>query len=158
MRSPTRFGKLSGLATNSEVVRQAVKFGMVGILNTAIGLGVIYALMWGAGINPFAANMLGYSLALINSYFVNKIWTFRDKREGHGQFFVFLLVFALCYGLQLIVLWLLIKSIEMNPYIAQLLAMVVYTIVNFVGNKLITFRAAANDQSTSEPENERTVV
>jgi putative flippase GtrA len=140
---------LSDWATSSELVRQALKFGLVGVLNTAIGLGVIYALMWGAGMNPFAANVIGYSLALTSSYLVNKAWTFQDKRRSHRQFVVFLLVFGICYGLQMIVLWILIKPLGVNPYISQPLAMVVYTIANFLGSKFVTFRGTVSNQSSS---------
>jgi putative flippase GtrA len=52
----------------------------------------------------------------------------------------FLLVFGVCYLLQLLVLLQLNKHLDIDPYYNQLLAMGCYTIINFLLNKYITFK------------------
>ena len=60
---------------------QAVKFGAVGILNTAIDLGLYYALTrWlGLGGLPVVAKSLSYSAGILNSFLWNKFWTFQSR-------------------------------------------------------------------------------
>ncbi len=59
------------------------KFFIVGITNTGIDFAVYNFLMWLTGINKgfpiiaFAA--ISFVSALINSYLLNKYWTFKDK-------------------------------------------------------------------------------
>ena len=69
---------------------QAVKFVIVGILNTAVDFAVLNLLMLatgivaGLGFSLFKA--LSFLVAVINSYFWNKHWTFQSEREVFLQF------------------------------------------------------------------------
>jgi putative flippase GtrA len=62
---------------NSRVVR----FGMVGLVNTAIGLAVLYAALF-AGFGDFLSNALGYGSGLIVSFFLHRGWTFAGKTNS----------------------------------------------------------------------------
>lgn len=69
--------------------KQFVKFAFVGGLNTAVDLGVLNLLMWFfniyQGLWIIVFNFISVSLAIINSYFFNKYWTFGvKKREGQA--------------------------------------------------------------------------
>lgn len=57
---------------------RAVKFALVGVLNTAIDFVVFVALLYGLGWPLLLANTLGYLAGLANSYWLNSRWTFRD--------------------------------------------------------------------------------
>lgn len=120
---------------------QLIKFAMVGVLNTTLSLAVIYTLMTFFHIDVYTANIWGYIVGIINSFIWNKVWVFK-KNSGmvFKEIFYFLLIFALCYGTQFISLRLMIESLSLNSYIAQLLAMAVYTVMNFILNKCVTFR------------------
>lgn len=133
-------GRSYVLPTNSETATQAVKFLLVGLINTAVGLGTIYTLMWGLDVNPYVANMVGYSLALCTSYVLNRFWTFKAERGSKRQVVLFLAVFAISYAAQMGTLWLLITTGEVSPDFAQLGALIVYTTTNFIGNKFLTFK------------------
>ncbi|OGZ02084.1 MAG: hypothetical protein A2430_01390 [Candidatus Liptonbacteria bacterium RIFOXYC1_FULL_36_8] len=75
---------------------QIFKFGFVGILNTAIDIAILNALMSFSGIKAgfFFSLFKGASFlaATINSYFMNKYWTFKDNDKKTvaeaGQFFI----------------------------------------------------------------------
>ncbi len=120
---------------------QLIKFAMVGVLNTTLSLAVIYALMTFFHVGVYTSNIWGYIVGIINSFIWNKVWVFR-KNGGtiYREIFSFLVVFALCYGIQFMSLRLMIEKLSLNSYLAQLLAMGVYTIVNFILNKCVTFR------------------
>ncbi len=52
----------------------------------------------------------------------------------------FFAVFAVCYLLQLGALLLLNATLQADPYYNQLIAMAFYTVVNFIFNKVYTFK------------------
>ena len=119
--------------------RQAAKFGLVGLINTAVTFFGFFLMHRALGMNEYAANAVSYALGLINGFFWNKFWTFRSPRFDFAELGLFILVFLVCYGIQLAA-YRGLRLLGIQPEIAQALAMVAYTALNFFGNKLITFR------------------
>lgn len=131
---------------------QLIKYGMVGVMNTLLTLGVIFVCKSMLGVNVYVSNALGYVVGVINSFLWNKRWVFRSGGKYRRESFLFVLGFLICYGLQLLVVWMLNRSwfgeIELNVSafvisgygIATLIGNVVYTLANFIYNRLVTFR------------------
>jgi putative flippase GtrA len=128
-----RTGRLSWLS-------QLIKYGLVGVLNTLITLCVIFLLRNVFKYPYVIANGTGYILGFINSFILNKIWTFRSKRKLLREISGFIIVFAICYALQLGAASLMIKKMHVFEEIATIVAMILYTGLNFIGNKWIAFR------------------
>jgi putative flippase GtrA len=121
-------------------MRQFVKFNLVGLLNTALDFVIFACLTW-LGVFYIVAQCISYGLGMVNSYTLNKYWTFAQKgRLDSKQVlrFTILNLGSLAFSLGLLVLfkdqWL------MNVIMAKLLTTIVTTLVNFVGNKLWVFR------------------
>lgn len=55
--------------------KKLIKYPLVGILNTIIGFGIIFGLMF-TGVSPEISNLSGYSIGIVISYILNKIFTF----------------------------------------------------------------------------------
>lgn len=133
-------------------VMQFVRYCIVGALNTMVCLGVIFVCKSLVGVNPYLSNILGYAAGLINSFLWNKQWVFRTHGGYSREALRFLAGFALCYVMQLAVVFALntspfgkfevdIFSFVLSGYgIATLLGNVVYTLANYVYNRLVTFR------------------
>lgn len=118
-----------------------IRFGAVGVLNTAIGLGVIYLLQNGLDQDYRFANAVGYTLGIINSFILNRIWTFKstDSRVTR-QGVLFVLVAGACWLAQLGGLVIMVEVLHIHENAAQLLGMVIYTSLNYLANRLIVFR------------------
>jgi putative flippase GtrA len=54
------------------------RFSVVGVVNTAIGLAVIYGGLL-AGLGDFASNALGYGVGLVVSFVLHRGWTFAGR-------------------------------------------------------------------------------
>lgn len=85
-------------------IYQAAKFIVVGVLNTVIDFGVANLLIVltgiAVGLEVTAFKAIAFLVALINSYFWNKFWTFRKKEGGGvGEFSQFLLVSIVGFGI-----------------------------------------------------------
>jgi putative flippase GtrA len=119
---------------------QLIKFALVGVMNTLISLGIIYLLMNLFHMDYRVSNVIGYLAGLINSFIWNRNWTFKSQGHPVKEITLFILVFGISYGLQFLFLNFLVQIIELNPNLAQPTAMIVYTLINFILNKTITFQ------------------
>lgn len=127
-----------------ETVR-IVRFTIVGTLNALIIASVVWTLMHLCSMGYLIANVVAYILAQTNNFLWCKYWIFpldRDtkKNSTHQQVLFFLMAFALAYISQFIFIVLLIEILHCNEYLAQFLGLFVYGAVNFLSNKLITFK------------------
>ena len=120
--------------------KQFTKYGIVGVINTGITLTTIFVLMKVFHVSYLIANAIGYVLGFINSFIMNKSWTFKSKKPFAREGAFFLLMFGICYILQFAFLVFLKEKVGIAPEFAQIIAMIFYAIINFAGNKLITFK------------------
>lgn len=116
-----------------------IKFCFVGVLNTIITLSIIFILMKIFRVNYIISNVIGYIAGLINSFIWNKLWTFNSKGDFKRELVLFLIVYGIVYVMQLVFLIFIKEIIKVPVDIAQIIGMVFYTIVGFIGNKFITF-------------------
>lgn len=116
-----------------------IKFITVGITNTIITLAIIYIMVIFAKMNYLAANCFGYCIGLLNSYILNKYWTFKKHSFQLKEVCRFLLVFIISYFLQFASLWFFIQVIYINMFCSQILSMGIFTLSNYLFNKIYTF-------------------
>ncbi len=64
-------------------VRQFVKYGLVGASNTIVNF-VVYSVGVTVGIDYLVALVLGYGVGALNSYLLNRHWTFRAGHIAHS--------------------------------------------------------------------------
>lgn len=124
-----------------ETVKQAIKYGIVGVSNTVITAVVIWIMMKLFGCSDVASNIVGYVAGVLNSFVWNKQWTFQSSADWLPSAIRFGVVFGVCYLMQLGLLMYLNAHLQIDPYYNQLLAMAFYTVINFVMNKFYTFKA-----------------
>jgi putative flippase GtrA len=121
---------------------QLAKFCVVGAVGYGVNLAVYALLLRGVGLHYLLAAVCSFLVAVANNYTWNRLWTFRGQR-GHFAYqgLRFLIVSTLALGANLAVLHLLV-SVGLGKIVAQAIAIVVVTPLNFLGNKLWSFRRA----------------
>lgn len=121
---------------------QLAKFSAVGGSGYVINLAVYTALLRGAGFHYAAAATCSFLVAVTNNYIWNRLWTFHDERGHLGwQGLRFLVVALVAYAANLVLLSGLIALGE-DKVVSQAIAVVLVTPLNFLGNKLWSFRRA----------------
>lgn len=119
---------------------QIVRYFLVGLVNTAVGLACIYLLMFfGAG--HLAANAFGFLVGLAISYVLNGKWTFRVGRLEADSLMRFWLVVAAAYLANAAVLLGMLDVVGAGPHVSQLAGVSVYSVFSFVGLKFFAFGA-----------------
>jgi putative flippase GtrA len=122
--------------------QQLGKFCAVGAVGYLVNLAVYDALLH-EHLHYLAAATCSFLVAVTSNYTWNRIWTFREHRGHLGiQGMRFFLVSLVALGANLAVLHLLIAYGGLGKLLAQAVAIVVVTPLNFVGNKLWSFRRA----------------
>jgi putative flippase GtrA len=122
--------------------QQLGKFCAVGALGYLINLAVYDALLH-ESVHYLVAATCSFFVAVTSNYTWNRIWTFREHRGHLGiQGMRFFLVSLAALGANLAVLHLLIAYGGLDKLPAQAAAIVLVTPLNFVGNKLWSFRRA----------------
>lgn len=132
-----RVGDALGKRSNWE---QLGKFCAVGASGYLVNLAVYALLLKWAGFHYIPAAIGSFLVAVANNYTWNRLWTFRGTRGNVAyQGLRFLVVSTFALVANLIVLYALVKA-GLGAIPAQAVAIVLVTPLNFVGNKLWSFR------------------
>jgi putative flippase GtrA len=118
---------------------QLAKFAAVGAVGYAVNL-TVYTLLLDLGAHTAAA--ISWIAAAANNYWWNRVWTFAHAK-GHFayqgmRFFVVSAVALVANQLWLLVL---LDWFGLGKVLAQAIAIVLVLPLNFVGNKLWSFRS-----------------
>jgi putative flippase GtrA len=117
---------------------QLAKFGVVGVSGFVIYL-VVYKLLLGIGAHWAAA--VAFVISAANNFWWNRHWTFAGEK-GHvalegARFYV---VSLLAFGLNQLWLAVFLDWLGWGKLVSAVVAIVLVTPVNFLGNKLWSFR------------------
>ena len=119
---------------------QLGKFCAVGGSGYVVNLAVYATLVQYAGVHYLVAEACSFLVAVTNNYTWNRLWTFRGDR-GHVAYqgVRFFVVSLLALAANLLCLRGLV-ALDFGKIVAQAIAIVLVTPLNFVGNKLWSFR------------------
>ena len=119
---------------------QLLKFLVVGTTGYVVNLAVYTLLVRGADVHYIPAAIGSFVVAVTNNYTWNRHWTFRHQR-GHMAYqgLRFLVVSLVTLAANIAILRLLVHF-DVDKIAAQAIAIVLVTPLNFVGNKLWSFR------------------
>ena len=125
------------------LIRQFITFCGVGVINTVVGLAVILFLSEILAVHYGTANLAGYGVGLFIGFILHRNITFcatKGHRSPRSQLMYFLLIFVVAYLVQLAALIVMVSVIGWPNLFSQILAVGVYTVISFAGNKFLTFR------------------
>jgi putative flippase GtrA len=123
---------------------QLVRFGVVGGAGFVINLAVYTLCVHGLGIDYHAAAVISWLVAVANNFVLNRHWTF-DAGGGraHFQAMRFLIVSLVALGVSQLLLTAFVEGAGLAKVAAQALAVAASMPLNFLGNKLWSFRSDA---------------
>ena len=120
---------------------QLVRFGLVGGIGFVVNVAVYTLFVHSVGVDYHVANVVAWLVAVVNNFVLNRHWTF-DAREGRARFQAirFLVVSLAAEVVSLLLLTLLVEDAGFAKVAAQALAVAASMPLNFLGNKLWSFR------------------
>ncbi|MFZ2170469.1 MAG: glycosyltransferase [Methylococcaceae bacterium] len=126
-----------------------IRYLLVGVVNTLVGLGTIYFAMYFLQLEIVQANVLGYSVGILVSFALNKTWTFSSRDRVVSSFLRYLLVLAVAYVANLATVLYTNSFFGLNPYIAQALGIIPYTAIGFLGSRYFVFYTQKGKEAIS---------
>ena len=125
--------------TSKENLIQFIKFGIVGISNTAVGFGVYYALYF-CHVNYLIANGVSWVISVFNAFYWNNKYVFQS---GSGWWKTLFRTY-ISYGASLLVstflMYVLVEFLSVTPVQAPVLCLLITIPLNFILNKFWAFR------------------
>ena len=122
---------------------QLIRFAGVGASGYAVNLLVFALCVHVLAINYQVASPIAYFIATTNNFWWNRHWTFGHKREAHParQAWKFYAVSLVSFGFNYVILVSLVRATGMEKVLAQAIANAAAPPINFLGQKLWSFRA-----------------
>lgn len=114
---------------------QIVRFICVGVLNTAIGILVIF--IAGLFLNPYTANFIGYLFVVPVSFFAHRQISFKDKGNWVSAFARYLPTVGFGYLGNLVTLHMMLSVAP--TFIAQISGISAHVLITFLLSKFIVF-------------------
>ncbi|KKP99080.1 MAG: Membrane protein, GtrA superfamily [Parcubacteria group bacterium GW2011_GWD2_38_12] len=141
------------IAARVPVLVQITKFGAIGAANTVIDFGILNFLSFKfqifSGGSLTILNIISFSVAVINSYFWNKHWTFKSEQNNSSKQFIEFIVVSVIgvlinTGIVYLMTTLVIPFAGISEQIwlniGKLMATFISLAWNFAGYKFIVFR------------------
>ena len=126
--------------------KRFLKFCLVGVANTLIGSGVMYAFYNLANCSYWFSSAMNYVVGSVVSYFLNKYFTFRSNARSWGEIARFAVNIAVCYLIAYGVARPLVHAVfsslseTANDNLAMLAGMVIFTALNYLGQRFFAFK------------------
>ncbi len=120
---------------------QLVRFGLVGASGYVVNLVVFAFAVHSLTVGYRVAAVCAFVVSVLNNFWWNRHWTFA-ARDGHAGFQAarFFLVSLVAFGFSYGVLVALVEGADLPKVLAQALAIVAATPLNFLGQKLWSFQ------------------
>jgi len=139
----TKLGLNAGLDPALEELARFFRFGLAGVANTLVGLGIIAALDIGLHVRPAIANAVGYAVGIALSFILSRQFVFRSRRPARMAAPRFLISAAISFVLNQAALAIAGHLLGGDPALrlaAQICGMCVYTLTLFVLGRFWIFR------------------
>lgn len=121
--------------------KRMTKFALVGALNTGVDFAVFALLALAAGVPVLWAQAVSYGAGVVNSYLLNRHWTFRVTRRPHpGEWLRFGANQAAAFAAATAVLLLLAEGAGWTPLWAKAVSIAASLAVGYAGSRFWVFR------------------
>ena len=122
---------------------QFLKFGLVGLGNTAISYLVYLALVY-VGVYYIAASVASFAVGVLNSFFWNHKYVFKDE-TGERSVTRSLIKTYVAYAftgliVQNVLLYVYVEALKMSEYAALFFVLPITVPLNYILNKLWAFK------------------
>jgi len=115
-----------------------IRYGVGGLLNTAVGLGAI-GIFTLIGFNPLGANFAGYALGLTVAFLISRRYVFRSNGSVKHESIRYVVAFCLCYLINILVLQMCISMFGLDVLIAQGFSVAAYVVSMYLATRFCVF-------------------
>ena len=143
LRAIRRGGRFGVPARTREVAMLVSRYFSVGLLNTAISLGIIMGLDRGLHADPQLANLAGYAVGIMSGFVLSRRFVFKSRSSSRATAPKYLLTVLCGFCLNQLALYearQVLAGVPFDHLIAQLCGMASYTVSVFLACRFWVFR------------------
>ena len=119
--------------------RQFLKFGVVGVSNTAVSLAVYYVCLW-LGWHYLVAHVMAWLLSVLNAFYWNYRYVFETKTPWPRALWKTYVSYGGSFLLSMGLLYVLVDQVGLSEIVAPFAVLVLTVPLNFLMNKFWAFR------------------
>ncbi len=142
----TGLGQRLGIAPGR--LEEFVKFAIVGGSGVIVNMGCFYLFTRFADLRIEIASPIAIEISILTNFFLNNLWTFRSRKTRvpfHSRIIRYHLVTGLAGIVNYFTLLLLAKLFGVPDLVANLIGIMLGTLINFFLNSLWTWRVKAGE-------------
>lgn len=124
----------------STVIGRFARFATVGVLATLTHVGVFAAAIELTRIDPVAANVLAFSIAVLVGFALNRRWTFAGHGGEDAQLWRYVIAALAGLGGNSLIMYVAVHVLYWSPYVGLALSIVSMPPLTFTLNQLWVFR------------------
>lgn len=120
------------------LIKQFMKFGVVGTLAFIIDFGLLALLTSGLGINYLISATISFIVSVIFNYFASMryVFTHRDDISRRREFIIFVMLSIVGLILNNVLMWVCVELLHIFYLLAKIVATVAVTLWNFITRKI----------------------
>ena len=124
---------------------QIIRFGIVGVIATALDFGVLVVLKELLNMDVLIASAISFCVSVAVNYILSMAFVFKSKNENKvKEFIVFILLSIGGLCLNQLILWVGVKFTSVYYLVVKIFALVIVPIYNFVTRKIF-FESTKNE-------------
>lgn len=125
-----------------KLVKQFIKFGIVGVSNTLLSLAIYYILVF-INVNYLIANIIAFIISVLNAYYWNNKYVFKSNNNSTFKKLIKVyLSYGITFVLGTVLLYVMVDYMHISKYIAPIINLIITIPLNFLLNKLWAFKKA----------------
>lgn len=121
------------------MIASAAKYIVVGLLGTATHLSLLYFTVEFFLFSPLLGSSIAFVWVVIQSYLLNKNWTFENDKKHSSTLPRYLIVSGIGFLGNFLMMYVLLNIFGLWYMLAQILTALVIPVINFLLNKHWTF-------------------
>ncbi len=127
--------------SSGNALYQLCKYGVAGGIGAGIDIGLYSIIITYSSLNYLLANAISFSIGTIIVYFLQKNWTFRYRNDKNILLFPkFLMVVAITYIFNNLILIICIELLHFNPILSKLIQVFISFMWGYTINKTFVFK------------------
>jgi putative flippase GtrA len=124
-----------------QLCRQFIRFGLVGLSNTAISLAIYYIFIFIDKDLYLIGNTVGFVVSVLNSYYWSNKYVFQKSEKGHLKPLIkTYMSYGITFLLSTVLLFCLVEYLQVPETISPLIILIITIPMNFLLNKYWSFK------------------
>lgn len=121
------------------LIKQIMRFGVVGVISFLVDYGILYVLTEKANIYYLLSAGISFTVSVVINYLLSMSWVFKsnNKRGKKEEFIIFIVLSLGGLLLNQVMMYVFVDYMNVYYLLAKIVATAIVMIYNFVSRKLI---------------------